>query len=139
MSKMADLRTALAATLADLPGVQENAYVMSNPTPPSAEIEPAPIDYDLAMQRGLDKWLFTVRVFVGATADLGAQKKLDAFIDPTGDSSIKTLIETDRTLGGVCDHVQVLKCSGYKTYQLAHNAGGLWLGAEWTVQVHVSN
>lgn len=138
MGKMADLREALAASLASLPGVQESAYVLGNPTPPTAEVEPAPIEYDLAMARGLDRCMFTVRVFVGAATDIGAQKKLDDFIDPTGDSSVKTLLEADRTLGGICDHVQVLRCSGYKVYEIGRS-GGIRLGAEWSVQVHVSN
>lgn len=138
MGKMADLRAALATTLEALEGVQESAYVLGNPTPPTAEVEPAPITYDLAMQRGLDKWMFCVRVFVGLTADIGAQKLLDSFIEPTGDQSVKTLIEADDELGGVCDSVRVTGCSGYQTYQSRHT-GGLMLGAEWTVEVLVSN
>lgn len=138
MGKVADLREALAASLSSLPGVQESAYVLGNPTPPSAEVEPAPVEYDLAMQRGLDRWRFIVRVFVGATSDIGAQKRLDDFIDPTGEMSVKTLLEADRTLGGACDSMQVTGCSGYKAYQPARS-GVLMLGAEWTVQVYVSN
>lgn len=138
MGKMADLRGAIAETLTTLTDVQESAYLLANPTPPYAEVEPGPIEYDLAMQRGLDKWMFTVRVFVGLTADIGSQQLLDSFMDPTGSQSVKTLIETDRTLGGVCDFVLVTGCSGYKTFQHAHT-GKLSLGAEWTVAVDVSN
>lgn len=138
MGKMADLRGALAASLVTLPGVQENAYVLGNPTPPCAEVEPAPIEYDLAMQRGLDKWRFIVRVFVGGSTDIGAQRKLDEFIDPTGSMSVKTLIEADPTLGGACDNAHVITCSGYKTYS-SNRSGITYLGAEWTVQIYVSN
>lgn len=135
---MAELRQALAATLAGLDGIQESPYLLSNPTPPAAEVEPAPIDYDLAMQRGLDKWQFILRVFVGFSADRGAQMKLDSYIDPTGPGSIKSLVEVDRTLGGLCDHVQVTRCSGYRVYERQKGANAV-LGAEWTVVVHVSN
>lgn len=138
MGKMADLREALAVTLEALDGVQESAYVLGNSTPPAAEIEPAPITYDLAMQRGLDEWRFTVRVFVAMNADIGSQVLLDSFIEPVGDQSVKTLIEADRTLGGLCDFVQVESCSGYKTFQSRHS-GQMWLGAEWAVCVRVSN
>lgn len=138
MGKMADLREALAATLASLPGVQESAYVLANSTPPCAHVEPAPIDYDLAMQRGLDDWMFIVSVYVGMSTDIGAQKTLDEFIDPTGSLSVKTLIEADRTLGGVCDTLQVTGCSGYKTY-VSPRSSNMVLGAEWTVKVLVSN
>lgn len=139
MGKMAQLREALAATLAGLPDVQESPYVLANPTPPAAEVEPAPIEYDLAMGRGLDKWQFIVRVFVGLNADIAAQKLLDGYIDPTGAGSIKTLLEADRTLGGICDHVQVRRCSGYRVYERSRGASAPVLGAEWTVDVHVSN
>lgn len=138
MGKMADLREALAGSLASLPGVQENAYVLGNPTPPAVEVEPGLIEYDLAMHRGLDKWRFVVRLFIATTTDIGVQKRLDEFMDPTGASSVKALLEADRTLGGACDFVQVLSCSGYRTYA-AGRSGSISLGAEWTVQVHVSN
>lgn len=138
MGKMEDLRTAIATSLATLNGVQESAYMLGNPTPPYIEVQPGPINYDLAMQRGWDEWTFTVRMFVNLTSDIGSQVLLDSFIDPTGSQSVKTLIETDRTLGGVCDFVLVTKCSGYQTFQSTHT-GKLSLGCEWTVQVHVTN
>jgi hypothetical protein len=138
MGKMEDLRGALAASLSSLSAVQESAYILSNPTPPSVEVQPGPIHYDLAMQRGWDEWMFTVRMFVSLTSDIGSQKLLDSFMDPTGDQSVKTLIEADRTLGGACDFVLVTECSGYQTFQSTHT-GKLSLGTEWTVQVHVSN
>lgn len=138
MGKMADLRTAIAGTLSTLSGVQESAYMLGNPTPPYAEVQPAPIEYDLAMQRGLDKWMFIVRVFVGSTGDIGNQELLDTFIEPTGPLSVKTLIEADRTLGGKCDFVHVTGCSGYQLFQSRYT-GNPVLGAEWTVAVDVSN
>lgn len=137
MGKIADLREALATTL-DVLGIQNSAYVIGNPTPPSAEVEPSRIEYDLAMQRGLDKYVFCIRVFVALTSDAAAQQRLDAFIEPIGDQSVKTLVEADSTLGGTCDFVQVTECSGYKTLQSRHT-GNMWLGAEWTVEVLVSN
>ena len=139
MGVMEELRTALAGSLSSLAAnMQVSPYTLSSPTPPAADVEPAPIKYDLAMQRGLDKWAFTVRVYVGYTADIGAQKLLDQYIDPTGPLSVKTLLEADRELGGVCDHVQVTECSGYRVYTPTHS-GQATLGCEWTVEVHVSS
>lgn len=139
MGKLADLRQGLVNSLAPLPNIQKSAYVLSSSTPPTIEIEPGQIKYDLAMQRGWDEWTFTVRVFVAFSADIAAQKRLDTYIDPTGNGSVKTLIETDRTLGGVCDHVLVTGCSGYRVYERSKGQSPPVLGAEWTVQVHVSN
>lgn len=143
MADPALLRAGLAANLATIDGLQENAYLLTNPTPPAAEIEPAPIEYDLAMQRGLDKWQFIVRVFVGMTSDVGAQKRLDTFMQSDGDTSIKAALESDPTLGGAADDLIVTKCSGYKIFarEIATasgrgSAGGPLLGAEWTVEVY---
>ena len=57
MASLTDLREGLAATLASITGLQQSAYLLSNPTPPTAEVQPGPVDYDLTMKRGLDKWI----------------------------------------------------------------------------------
>jgi hypothetical protein len=135
------IREGLAANIAGLTGIQTSAYLLANPTPPAAEIEPGPIDYDKAFARGLDDWRFLVRVFVGLTSDIGAQKRLDVFLAPSGVNSIKAAIESDPQLGGACDDLRVMKCTGYKLFvREVTSAGrgsplGPLIGAEWTVQV----
>jgi hypothetical protein len=136
MASLTDLREALASNLAAIDGLQESAYVLANPTPPAAEVVPAPIEYDKAMGRGLDKWTFLVRVLVGLTSDIGAQKRLDKMLASAGPDSVKAALETDPTLGGAADDLIVTRCSGYRTFK--REGGTLLLGAEWTTEVYAS-
>lgn len=145
MGQITDIREALADAIASvtLPGYsdfQVSAYMLANPTPPCAWVVPGgpsgSIEYDKAMQRGLDQVPFTVQVFVPLTVGQAAEQLLDALIEPSGSSSIKAAIEADRTLGGACDSLRVRSCSGYRQYIL--DGKPPQLGAEWLVDVHVT-
>lgn len=136
---------ALAANLADIPGLQESSTMLSNPTPPAAEVTVGETEYDKAFGRGLDYVSFTVRVFVGFTSDQGAFHRIRGFMASSGPMSIKAAVESDRTLGGLAQDLRVTKCSGEKGFlrEMGSGAsgrgatGGPLIGAEWTVQVFV--
>jgi hypothetical protein len=127
------IREGIAANLAALDGVQVSAYMLASPTLPGIQVFPASIEYDLAMRRGLDKWMLTVRAYVGLSTDQGAQMKLDQYLAPSGVLSVKQAIESDSTLGGTVGDVQVVSSGGYQVY--ARQDGDPVLGAEWTVEV----
>ena len=136
MATVAELREAITANLnAHLTDIQATAYMLSNPTPPTIQVYPGgpagDLEYDLAMARGLDQWMFTVQAFVGVTGDIAAQKRLDVYIASSGPQSVKAAIESDPTLGGL-GSCRVQRCGGYRTYTLET---GSYLGAEWYVQV----
>lgn len=133
MPSLEDIRTGLATNLAGVTGLAESPYLLSNPTPPACEIQPGPIEYDQAFRRGLDRWTLTVRVFVGPSSDIGAQKRLDTMLAPAGTDSIKAALESDRTLGGMVDDLQVTRCEGYRVF--VREGAPSVLGAEWTVVV----
>lgn len=130
---LTEIREGLAANLACIPGLSEHAYLLSNPTPPRAEIEPGPIDYDRAFGRGMDEWTLIVRVEVALTSDIGGQKRLDLMLAPSGVFSVKEALESDTTLAGACDDLRVTSCTGYRTF--VREGKPSTLGAEWTVQV----
>jgi hypothetical protein len=131
MADLADIRAGMKANLSAIPNLQIAAYVLSNPTPPAAEIEPGPIKYDLTYGRGTDEWALTVRVFVAGAADIGAQVRLDRMLSSAGPESVKAALESDKTLGGAVDTIRVTDCSGYRLY--ARENGAAVLGAEWQV------
>lgn len=133
MTSLTDIREGLAANLATISGLQQSAYLLSNPTPPAAEVQPDEVEYDRSFQRGTDRWQLIVRCFVGATSDVGAQKRLDRMLASSGADSVKQALESDRTLGGAADDVRVVRCTGYRIF--ARDGGASVLGAEWTVQV----
>lgn len=133
MPTLTEVREGLATNLNTISGLQASAYMLANATPPSAEVMPSEIEYDRAFQRGLDKWMLTVRVMVGSASDIGAQKKLDAFLAPSGSSSVKAAIEADDTLGGDVEGLRVTACTGYRL--IGRDGQGPALCAEWTVEV----
>lgn len=132
------MRNGLARNLSSIPGVQIAPYPLANPTLPYLEIVSGPIEYDKAMGRGLDFITYTVRAFVAYQSDIGAQKRLDQFLQSAGEFSVKEALESDTTLGlgGKVDDVVVLSCTGQQPY--TRESGGQLIGAEWTVQIYAS-
>jgi hypothetical protein len=127
-----DIRQGIADSLASL-DMQVSPYVLTNPTPPCAYVSRGAIEYDGAMGRSHDNWTFVVTVLVGFVHDIGAQMVLDGYAKSHGPTSIKTLIEADRTLGGTVIKAWVTDTSPERVYQLEgiqHAA----VGAEWTVR-----
>jgi hypothetical protein len=133
MASLTAIREALAVNLAVIDGVQVNAYLLSNVTPPVIEVQPGETQYDLAMARGLDRWTLIVRAMVSASTDVGSQRFLDKLLESSGALSVKAAIEADRTLGGACSDVSVTSCTGYRS--ISREGSGPLLGAEWTVEI----
>lgn len=125
------IREGIAANLSGI-SAQILPYLLSNPSPPSVQIVPAEIAYDQSMSRGLDKYRFTVQVIVCAVSDIEGQKKLDTYLAPAGTGSVKTALESDRTLGSIVHNLRVTGCTGYRIYADDRGAN---LGAEWSVEV----
>jgi hypothetical protein len=123
-------------TLADAPqGIQISAYILDNPSPPCLYVMGADeITYDLAMQRGLDQWRIVIQGFVGGVTDIGAQVRLDEWLAPTGDDSVKQAIESDKTLGGLIADISVVSSSGYRLYHVESQAATL--GADWVCSIY---
>lgn len=137
MATLRQIREGLAANLASIPNLQQSAYMLSNPTPPSAEVVPGEVVYDQAFVRGHDVWMMKVRVMAGAVTDRGCQARLDRFLAPSGPDSVKAALESDPTLGGTVDDLHVQRSSGYQL--MGRDGGGPVLSAEWDVEVLASN
>ena len=132
------IREALADSLkASIPGTQISPYVLANTTMPSIDIIPDETIYDLALQRGFDMAHFRIRVYVGLTTDIGAQKLLGRYLSPTGDYSVKVAAELDPQLGGLVDDVRVV--SGGAQLTFVNESGQPTLGSQWTTRVYWSN
>lgn len=134
MASLSDIREGLAANLAALDGVQVSAYMLASPQAPSGHIVPDFIAYDSAMGRGHDDWRLKIQVFVSlAGGDRAAQVRLDSFIASSGSQSVKALVESDKTLGGIAEDVRVVSCSGYQLF--VFDGRPPLMGAEWLVDV----
>ncbi len=115
-STTAQIRTALQAAIVAGAGGgwQVSGYMLALPTPPSIDIRPAGIQFDTAMNRGNDDFTYTIRAMVAFNNDQGAQLKLDTLLDATASTGMKTIVETDCTLGGVVSDLRVMSVSDYK-------------------------
>jgi len=135
---IAEIRAGLETRLATIPNVVTSAYMIDSPPDLTLQVMgPDLVEYDQAMQRGLDEWTFIVQGFSGSPDSQAAQERLDDWLAPSGANSVKAAIEGDRgsggALGGVVDDVWVRQSSGYKVYDF--KTGSRMLGAEWTVLI----
>jgi len=90
------------------------------------------VNYDQTFQRGMSEYVFTVSVLAGRVSERNAQARLDSYIDP-GEQTIKTAIESDKSLGGKVFDVRVSDMSNIGAVQLGET---IYLGADFSVQVY---
>lgn len=100
------VRQALATNLGTISGLRTSGNVPDNPNPPIAVVFLETVEYDEAFRDGLTTFMFKVMVIVSRADDRTAQRKLNGYISPDGDRSIKKAVESDRSLGGL---VQTLR------------------------------
>ena len=94
------MRTALASNLGTISGIRTYADIPDNPMMPAAVVQLRDVVYNLAMQRGLTEYNFVVTVVFGRVATSQAQRSMDQLIDDGGGRSVKSAIESDKTLNG---------------------------------------
>ena len=77
-------------------------------TPPCTVVGQLDFTFDIDNARGLDQASVDVYVIVQRLSERTGQDKLDNFLAGSGKGSIKTAIESDRTLGGLVDTLRVI-------------------------------
>jgi hypothetical protein len=127
------LRAGLATNLATITGLRANAIQPDNPTPPQAIIFPTSITFDRTFRRGLDEYAFTITLIAGRQDARNGQAVMDGFCAPTGSGSIKTAIESDKTLGGACQTLRVTELSAYGSTSIGDT---IYLTADFSVIVY---
>jgi len=129
---IAEIRAGLAANIATIPGLRVAAEIPDNPSPPIAVIALNNITYDLDFNRGMTVYNFTVTLIVGRVAERDAQRKLDAYAG-NGERSIKTAVQSDRTLGGAAFDVRLSEMSTLGALNLGEQT---YLAADFLIQVY---
>ena len=132
MATLSAMRTALASNLATISGLRTAATMPDQPNPPIAIVMPTSVSYDTAMGRGLDTYEFTVLVIVGRVDERTAQNLLDGYCNPSGATSIKAAIESNRTLGGQANDLRVTEMRNYSSLPVGEIT---YLAAEFVVTV----
>jgi hypothetical protein len=107
--------------------------VPDNPNPPIALVEPTTVQFDTVMGRGLDAYNFKVTVIVGRASERSAQNSLDAYCSGSGSASVKSAIESDKTLGGKANDLRVTGLSSYGSITIADVT---YLAADFAVVVY---
>lgn len=133
MATLTELRAGIAHNLATITGLRTSDIVPDNVNPPVAIVEPTGINYDTTMGRGLDEFSFKVTVIVGRASERAAQHLIDAYCSSSGSTSIKSAIESDRTLGGKCNDLRVTALSSYGSVTISESP---YLAAEFAVTVY---
>ena len=129
---VSELRQGLATNLATISGLRASSFVPDNPTPPITVVVPKNIQFDAAMGRGMDTYTFDVLVIAQRASERNAQSLLDGYCNPTGSSSVKTAIESDKTLGGKAFDLRVTEMSNYTSLAIGETQ---YLAATFTVTV----
>lgn len=132
MTTMGGIRSGIAANLATITGLRTTATVPESVSPPIAVVIPGSVTFDRSFKRGLDEYELTVLVIACRADARTAQNTLDAYCEPTGSTSVKTAIESDRTLGGT---IQDLRVTSMRNYGPAEIGGTVYMTAEFVVQV----
>lgn len=102
----AELKKAIATVI---PRVFD--YIPDQIPTPAAVVGNLTLNFDNAQSRGSDSADVDVIIIVSRMNERGAQDKLDAYLASTGDASIKTAIELDRTLGGTLATLRVIRAT----------------------------
>lgn len=112
MTTLGEIRDGIAANLATISGLRASSFAPDQINPPIAVVMPDKIRYDSAFGRGMDSYEFTILVFVGRQDERSAQSRLDDYCNPTGALSIKTAIESDKTLAAAAMDTRVVEMTG---------------------------
>lgn len=140
MSVLGDIRGAIMTSLSSLNINHDNGYLGSSLVSPWFEIS-IPADgytYDITYGRGTD----TVRMILRGVVQIGdtveAQQNMDEWLDPTGATSVKALVQADRTLGGLVDDLRVVSVRPHLRIPPADAGNVEYLCSEWTLDISLS-
>lgn len=129
-----NIRVAVASALKNIPGVTSTSpwNVPSIDTPCLFVMGTGPISYDDTFGRGTDRLSLIVRGIVGTVDSVGSQRLLSQWVAGTGNTSVKTALQSDRTLGGLVDDLRVTDYSGD---QYVNINGTDYVYGDWTVDI----
>lgn len=127
------IRDALAENLSSISGLRTSGNVPDNPNPPIAVVFLETVEYDDAFRGGLTTLMFNIMVIVSRADDRTAQNKLNDYISPDGVLSIKSAVESDRSLGGL---VQTLRLRALTSLGSTIINEQEYMAAEFSVAVY---
>jgi hypothetical protein len=92
---LADVMDGIADQLSTIEGLRVFAYPTGQVVAPAAYVAyPSDYTYDATYGRGMDRMTLTVVLVVGKASDRTARNRIAAYVDVSGDSSVKQLLES---------------------------------------------
>jgi len=135
MADIQQIRNALASNIGTIPGLRTSADIPDNPSPPIAVLQLMKVDYHLDFQNGMSEYTFAIQVIVGRADERSAQRNLDAYCSSDSSSSIRSAVESNRTLSGYAYDCVVTEMSSYGSIVINDTT---YLAAEFAVRVLAS-
>jgi hypothetical protein len=129
------IRAGLETNLETISGLRGYSEIPENPAIPAAVVILNSIDYDQSFQRGLTLYNFTITLVIGRMSTRNAQDQLNDYASNTGARSIKSAIQSDKTLSGSAFDVTVVSAGNIGTLNLND---GEYLSMEFTVTVYAN-
>lgn len=108
MIKISQVREAIGTNIQNITGMRVYDSIPDIVTPPCAVVGQLDFIFDIDNARGLDQASVDVYVIVQRLSERSGQATLDQLLAGTGSNSIKTAIESDRTLGGLVNTLRVI-------------------------------
>lgn len=108
MLNIGPVREALGTNLQTITGLRIYDQLPDVIVPPCAVVGQLDFTFDIDNARGLDQASTDIFVIVQRFSERTGQAKLDALLAGTGPGSIKTALESDRSLGGLVNTLRVI-------------------------------
>jgi len=108
MKNINGIREALKTNLQNITNLRVYDLIPDVVVPPCAVVGQLDFTFDIDNQRGLDQASVDIFVIVQRISERTGQEKLDNYLAGSGSGSIKTAIESDRTLGGLVNTLRVI-------------------------------
>jgi hypothetical protein len=133
MATIAAIRAGLKTRLETIVGLRVVDYRPGSLNPPMAVVVRQSTTFDVSFD-GADDNTMAIIVYVQFGDDRVAEDNLDAYLDPSGASSIVAAVHADPTLGGVVDYSRVVDVvdNGLVAYG---NTDLQYLAATFTVEI----
>lgn len=104
---VSQVATGLKNALGTISGLRASAYQPEQLSPPAAYPVLNSVSYHRAFGGGDVEMFWSVYVIVGRYTDSRAFNDIDDYLAYSGAKSLRAALETDKTLGGVCNTLVV--------------------------------
>lgn len=132
MGTLRNVQTGLSGALGTILGLRVYDFPSDRVEPPAAVLSLPETPYDVTFGGRSDEWTFPLWILVAKADDKASYGEMVDYLEADGPKSIRAVIEADRTLGGACDTVAVIRARPL----FATVAGTEFLAVEFTLEVY---